>query len=262
MVHVLVVEDEADVAELLSYNLRAAGYGALVASTGREAIELAEAKSPDIILLDLMLPDIPGMQVCRALKSKSATRDIPVVIVSARSDEIDRVVGFEVGADDYVVKPYSTRELLLRVRRSLERHHAKRNDGDVLRSGAIKMEIGSHRVWVAETLVELRVTEFKLLRCLCEKASTVLSRERLRDVVWGAASKVALRTVDAHVKRLRDRLGVGGNQIETVRGVGYRMMDDRAARSLTPTLRRTTVAGNGVGSAASAERNVSHGMSK
>jgi two-component system phosphate regulon response regulator PhoB len=230
MVRVLVVEDEPDVAEVLSYNLRSAGFEAIIAATGREAISLSEANHPEIILLDLMLPDISGMQVCRMLKSNPSTKEIPVVIVSARSDEIDRVVGFEVGADDYVVKPYSTRELLLRIRRSLERHRVDRRDNDVLRSGLIKMELGSHRVWVAEEPVELRVTEFKLLQCLCQHVSRVLTRERLREMVWGGGSTVALRTVDAHVKRLRDRLGAAGNQVETVRGVGYRMTDERTSR--------------------------------
>lgn len=262
MVHVLVVEDESDVAEVLSYNLRAAGYGALVACSGREAIEMAESRSPDIILLDLMLPDIPGMQVCRALKSKSATRDIPVVIVSARGDEIDRVVGFEVGADDYVTKPYSTRELMLRVRRCLERHRGERNHSDVLRSGSIKLEIASHRAWVLETLVDLRVTEFRLLRYLCEQACRVLTRERLRELVWGVGSTVGLRTVDAHVKRLRDRLGVAGNQIETVRGVGYRMMSDLAAPGQKQNSRGSNVIANGAGQPYSAERSVSHGIQK
>ena len=242
MTRVLVVEDEPDVAEVLSYNLQSAGYETRVCATGREGLRLGQEIQPDIILLDLMLPDMPGMQVCRALKSTPATKDIPVVIVSARSDEIDRVVGFEVGADDYIVKPYSMRELLLRLRRSLERHGTARGSDGVLRAGAIRLDINSHRAWVANEEVELRVTEFKLLVSLCENPSRVLTRERLLELVWGAGSSVALRTVDAHVKRLRDRLGPAGAQIETVRGVGYRMTDERLARRAESSAPRVSIA--------------------
>ncbi len=230
MALVLVVEDETDVAEVLSYGLKSAGYDTLTAGTGREAIAMSEAKHPDLILLDLLLPDISALQLSRTLKSGSTTKGIPIVIVSAKCEEIDRVVGFEVGADDYVVKPFSMRELLLRIRRSLERHRAERNRGDVLRNGSIRIDVPSRRVWVGETEVELRVTEFNLLLCFCENPSHVMTRERLRELVWGIGSNVALRTVDAHVKRLRDRLGTAGNQLETVRGVGYRITDERASR--------------------------------
>ena len=228
MARVLVVEDEPDVAEVLNYSLQSAGFETLIAATGREAVLLSDTSHPDIILLDLMLPDMPGIQVCKSLKSSTSTKSIPVIIVSARSDEIDRVVGFEVGADDYVVKPYSMRELLLRMRRSLERRLAPRSGGDLLHSGALKLDINAHRVWVGENQIELRMTEFRLLMCLCEHPAHVLTREHLLEMVWGRGSTVALRTVDAHIKRLRDRLGSAGNQIETVRGVGYRMDDERS----------------------------------
>ena len=230
MTRVLVIEDEPDVAEVLSYGLRSAGFETTVCGTGHEGLRLGQEIQPDIILLDLMLPDMPGIQVCRTLKSTGATKDIPVVIVSARSDEIDRVVGFEIGADDYVVKPYSMRELLLRLRRSLERHGGVQSSDGVFRAGTIRLDINSHRAWVGNEEVELRVTEFKLLVSLCENPSRVLTRERLLELVWGKGSAVALRTVDAHVKRLRDRLGPAGAQIETVRGVGYRMMDEHTVR--------------------------------
>jgi two-component system, OmpR family, phosphate regulon response regulator PhoB len=230
MTRVLVVEDEPDVAEVLDYGLRAAGFETTVCATGHEGLRLGQETQPDIILLDLLLPDMPGMQVCRKLKSMAATKDIPVVIVSACSDEIDRVVGFEVGADDYVVKPYSMRELLLRMRRSLERHSGVQSTNGVFRFGVVRLDINSHRAWVGKEEIELRVTEFKLLVSLCENPSRVLTRERLLELVWGKGSSVALRTVDAHVKRLRDRLGTAGAQIETVRGVGYRMTDELTMR--------------------------------
>jgi two-component system phosphate regulon response regulator PhoB len=244
MARVLVIEDEPDVAELLAYNLQSAGYEAFVCSTGQEGLHLCQETHPDIILLDLMLPDMPGMQVCRTLKSLPATKDIPVVIVSARSEEIDRVVGFEVGADDYVVKPYSVRELLLRLRRSLDRHGEIRKNEGVLRAGLIRLDLNAHRAWVANEEVELRVTEYKLLVALCENPTRVMSRERLLELVWGTGSSVALRTVDAHVKRLRDRLGPGGAHIETVRGVGYRLTDERSLRWAEPTSQPPALTGS------------------
>lgn len=246
MARVLVIEDEPDVAELLEYNLQSAGFETYACGTGQDGLRLAQEVHPDIVLLDLMLPDMPGMQVCRTLKSLPATKDIPVVIVSARSEEIDRVVGFEVGADDYVVKPYSVRELLLRLRRSLERHGENRSNEGVLRVGIIRLDLNSHRAWVANDEVELRVTEYKLLVALCENPTRVMSRERLLELVWGTGSCVALRTVDAHVKRLRDRLGAGGVQIETVRGVGYRLTDERTLHRVEPPVRPPVAAGSDV----------------
>lgn len=247
MTRVLVIEDEPDVAELLEYNLQAAGFQTCVCATGQEGLRMSQEVHPDIVLLDLMLPDMPGMQVCRVLKSLPITKDIPVVIVSARSEEIDRVVGFEVGADDYVVKPYSVRELLLRLRRSLERHAGNRGNEGLLRAGVIRLDLNSHRAWVANEEVDLRVTEYKLLVALCENPSRVMTRERLLELVWGSGSSVALRTVDAHVKRLRDRLGVAGSHIETVRGVGYRLTGEPSLRRTEPTPSSTAIAGGDVG---------------
>jgi len=243
MTRVLVIEDEPDVAEVLEYNLQSAGFETIVCGTGLDGIRMGQEGHPDIVLLDLMLPDMPGMQVCRTLKSLPATKDIPVVIVSARSEEIDRVVGFEVGADDYVVKPYSVRELLLRLRRSLDRHAETRNNEGIIRAGIIRLDLNSHRAWVANDEVELRVTEYKLLVALCENPARVMQRERLLELVWGKGSNVALRTVDAHVKRLRDRLGAGGAQIETVRGVGYRLTDERSLRRVEPPAQTPMAAG-------------------
>ena len=156
-------------------------------------------------------------------------------------------MGFEVGADDYVVKPYSVRELLLRLRRSLDRHGENRSNEGVLRAGIIRLDLNSHQAWVANEEVELRVTEYKLLVALCENPSRVMSRERLLELVWGNGSSVALRTVDAHVKRLRDRLGAGGTQIETVRGVGYRLTDELSLRRVEPASRPPIAAGGDAG---------------
>jgi two-component system, OmpR family, phosphate regulon response regulator PhoB len=247
MARVLVIEDEPDVAELISYNLQSAGFETFVGATGQDGLRLAQDCRPDIVLLDLMLPDMPGMQVCRVLKSTPATRDVPVLIVSARGEEIDRVVGFEVGADDYIPKPFSVRELLLRMRRSLDRRGVSRSPESILRSGVIRLDLNAHRAWVANEEVELRVTEYKLLVTLCENPTRVLSRERLLELVWGKGAAVALRTVDAHVKRLRDRLGAGGAQIETVRGVGYRLTDEHSIRRSEPSLPSPVSAESGIG---------------
>jgi two-component system phosphate regulon response regulator PhoB len=247
MTRVLVIEDEPDVAELLDYNLKSAGFQTCICATGQDGLRMSQQVHPDIVLLDLMLPDMPGMQVCRVLKSMPVTRDVPVVIVSARSEEIDRVVGFEVGADDYIVKPYSVRELLLRMRRSLDRHSGNGSKEGLLRAGFIRLDLNSHRAWVGNEEVELRVTEYKLLIVLCENPSFVMTRERLLELVWGSGSSVALRTVDAHVKRLRDRLGAAGAQIETVRGVGYRLTCEPSVRRTEPELATTAIASGDVG---------------
>jgi two-component system, OmpR family, phosphate regulon response regulator PhoB len=223
MAHVLVIEDERDVADVIEYNLRLDGHVANWAGTAADGLRLAQECKPDVVLLDLMLPDRPGTDVCRMLKESPLTRQIPIIMVSARSDEIDRVVGFELGADDYVTKPFSVRELLLRVRRSLQRHGEPQlpekpaNDG-----GMIEIDPEAHRVWVEKQEVELSLLEYRLLEALMQHRGRVMTREMLLATVWGHDRSVSLRTIDAHVKRLRDRLGTAGICVETVRGVGYR----------------------------------------
>ena len=224
MKKLLIVEDERDLAELLAYNLEKEGYQALVSGTGIEGLEMARRELPDLILLDLMLPGMMGTEVCSSLRHSEKTRGIPVLMLTARGDEIDRVVGFEMGADDYIVKPFSMRELMLRIRAILRRSGS---DGVAterqLNAGPIIIDCGSHRVTVSGVEIELTSTEFKLLLYLAEHRGRVMQREQLLQDVWGYNFVGDTRTVDTHVTRLRNKLGDAGEMIKTVRGFGYKL---------------------------------------
>ncbi|HSO00119.1 MAG TPA: response regulator [Candidatus Nanopelagicales bacterium] len=223
MQRILVIEDEPALLKVLDYNLRQAGYEVLTAGRGEEGIRLAHEGRPDLVLLDLMLPDVSGTEVCRALQRGESTQAIPVMIVSARGDEVDRIVGFELGAVDYVVKPFSVRELLLRIQAVLRRaRSAPAAVARILEFGCLRIDEDAHRVWVDRAEVELTLLEFKLLLALYENRDRVQTRGALLDGVWGVDVGVTTRTVDTHVKRLRDKLGRAGDYIETVRGIGYR----------------------------------------
>ncbi len=217
-----MIDDELDLREVLRYNLGAAGHDVSLAATGTEGLAMARAEMPDVVLLDLMLPDLPGLEVCKALKRDATTTHIPIVMVTAKGEEIDRVVGFELGADDYVTKPFSIRELLLRVQAIVRRHSSERAASPVLRFGALKIDRDAHRAWVNEEPVDLTALEFKLLLLLCDRRDRVQPRAVLLRDVWQIDGDVATRTVDTHVKRLREKLGETARCIETVRGVGYR----------------------------------------
>jgi two-component system, OmpR family, phosphate regulon response regulator PhoB len=222
MARILIVEDEKDLQEVLAYNLRQAGHTPVLAADGREALAAVESQVPDLVLLDLMLPDMSGTDVCRTLKNDPNTRDIPVVMVTAKGEEIDRVVGFELGADDYVVKPYSVRELILRLGAILRRR-APTADGAALTSfGRLRIDRDGHRVWVDGQEVALTALELRLLCTLYDRRGRVQSRAVLLDEVWRMSGEVNTRTVDTHVKRLRVKLQGAGSYLETVRGVGYR----------------------------------------
>ena len=239
MARILVVEDEKDLQEVLAYNLRQAGHTAVVVGTGREALAAIPEQRPDLVLLDLMLPDVSGIEICRKLKGDPATRDLPIVMVTAKGDEVDRVVGFELGADDYVVKPYSLRELLLRVDAVLRRTSPAAGpvgSRGVLLFGKLRVDRDAHRVWVDEEEITLTALELRLLSTLLERRGRVQSRPALLDDVWGMSGEVTTRTVDTHVKRLREKLGGAGPYIETVRGVGYRFTpaSDHSAAVGTP----------------------------
>lgn len=233
---ILIVDDEDDLLELMAFNLESNGFEVITAKTGAEALQLARTVKPDLILLDLMLPDIQGTEVCRALKADDETQLIPVIMVTARGEEIDRVVGFELGADDYVVKPFSPRELVLRVKAMLKRIQiSNRQSGtsqQVLRFGEVEVDPSRHRVMVGDVEVQLTALEFRLLTTFILRRGRVQSRQRLLDDVWGIEVEVTTRTVDTHVKRLREKLLGAGRHIETIRGVGYRFKehtDDGAA---------------------------------
>jgi two-component system phosphate regulon response regulator PhoB len=222
MARILIVEDEEDLQEVLSYNLRQAGHEPAVAGLGQEALERVAREPPELVLLDLMLPDISGTEVCRTLKSDPSTRNIPVIMLTAKGEEIDRVVGFELGADDYVVKPYSMRELTLRVQAILRRRAAPTESGGLTSFGILRIDREGHRVWVDGGEVALTALELRLLCTLYDRRGRVQSRAVLLDEVWRMSSDVNTRTVDTHVKRLREKLGTAGAYLETVRGVGYR----------------------------------------
>jgi len=229
MTRVLVIEDEKDIQQVLAYNLRKAGYEVHATTRGLEGLRLAREKRPDLVLLDLMLPDIDGTEVCRMLREDDATKEIAVLILTARGEEIDRVVGFEIGADDYVVKPFSVRELLLRIRAVLRRGPPETDKGDEgdeseVEFGVLRISASAHRVWVEGKEAQLTPLEFRLLLTLHRRRDRVQSREKLLDDVWGIEADITTRTVDTHVKRLREKIGFAGGYIETVRGVGYRFV--------------------------------------
>lgn len=224
---ILVADDEEDVLRLVSSNLRNAGYEVVTAADGGEALRRARAEMPDLIVLDLMLPGLSGLEVCKALKSDPQTASIPIVMLTAKAEEIDRVVGLELGADDYVTKPFSPREFVLRVKSILRRAGATAApaEGALLRIGKITLDRERCEAQVSGKTLELTATEFKLLMLLMERRGRVQSRDRLLNDVWGYESVIDTRTVDTHVRRLREKLGPGASCLETVRGFGYRMTD-------------------------------------
>ncbi len=223
MARVLVIEDEADLREVLDYNLSKEGHRVHLVSTGSEGMKLARELHPDLILLDLMLPDMSGTTVCKAIKKDHAMRDVRVIMVTAKGEEIDRVVGFELGADDYVVKPFSVRELLLRVGAVLRRKDVP--PSDLVDFGELRIDPAAHRVWVGGGEIALTSLEFKLLLTLYERKNRVQTRSVLLNDIWGIEADITTRTVDTHVKRLREKLKGVGRYIETVRGVGYRFTE-------------------------------------
>jgi two-component system phosphate regulon response regulator PhoB len=225
MAHVLIVDDERDLAELIDFNLRAAGFTTRVASTGDAALLAAREQRPDVVLLDVMLPDMPGTEVCRQLRAGAQTRDVLVVMLTAKAEEADRVRGFEVGADDYVTKPFSVRELVLRLKAILRRVGPVRDGAAPLTLGPLKLDVGAHRFYVDGKEVPLTTLEFRLLEHLMTRLGRVQTREQLLEDVWGLTSALETRTIDTHVMRLRDKLGPARAMLETVRGVGYRIVE-------------------------------------
>ena len=222
--HILLVEDEPDLLQTLSFNFESEGYKVSKALNGEEAMKLLEKNdSIALVILDLMLPDMSGLDICRHIRATNNLKDILVIMVTAKGEEVDRVVGFEVGADDYVVKPYSVRELLLRVGGMLKRSSKdnQSNDKDLVEFEDLKIDNNKHKVYLSDEKISLTSKEFKLLKHLLLKADKVQSRDNLLEKVWGYNNDVTTRTVDTHIKRLRSKIGKYGDKIETIRGEGY-----------------------------------------
>jgi two-component system phosphate regulon response regulator PhoB len=220
---ILIVEDEEDILDVVAYHLEQAGFKTVKAKAGDEALEIIEQTPPDLIVLDIMLPGMTGTEVCKTLKQQEETRYIPIVMLTAKGEEIDRVVGFELGADDYVTKPFSPRELVLRIKAILKRVHGSEESHDILKMAGLSIDKPKHQVLLDGKPVHLTATEFNLLLTLVERKGRVQTREMLLEAVWGYEYVGFTRTVDTHVRRLRAKLGSWGEHLETVRGVGYRI---------------------------------------
>jgi DNA-binding response OmpR family regulator len=223
---ILIIEDERDVVDLLALHLRKSGkFAVSTANDGASGLDKARNERPAFIILDLMLPKMPGLEVCKVLKTDPATRHIPIMMLTAKAEEIDRIVGLEFGADDYVTKPFSPREVILRVKAILRRGEARQDD-ERLTAGAITIDPARHNVSVEGKRVNLTSIEFKLLCTLIQRRGRVQARDRLLNDVWGYESVIDTRTVDTHVRRLREKLGKAGTAVETVRGFGYRLREN------------------------------------
>jgi two-component system phosphate regulon response regulator PhoB len=221
MERILIVDDDPDIQKLVSYNLSQAGFQVSTAATGLAALDAVQAELPDLIILDLMMPDLDGLEVCRKLRQQEKSRRIPIIMLTARTQEVDRVVGFELGADDYVMKPFSPRELVLRVKSIFRRMGEEPND--VLQVGKIQLLPLRRQLLIANRPVGLTAKEFDLLEELMRAGGNVLSREMLMNKVWGYHTEATSRTLDTHVRRLREKLGEEAVHLETVHKVGYRM---------------------------------------
>src|SRR6266513_5351936 len=222
---ILIIEDERDVLDLLTFNLRKAGYTLATATDGAAGLQKARSEKPAFVILDLMLPRMPGLEICKILKSDPATRQIPILMLTAKAEEIDRIVGLEFGADDYVTKPFSPREVVLRIRAIMRRGETKQDD-ERLTAGPITVDPARYEVSVSGKRITLTSLEFKLLRTLIQRRGRVQARDRLLNDVWGYESVIDTRTVDTHVRRLRKKLGKAADVIESVRGFGYRLREN------------------------------------
>ncbi len=226
---VLVAEDEEDVLLLVAQSLQQAGFAVLKAADGQNALRQARQQAPALVVLDLMLPVMTGLEVCRELKQDPATRHIPIIMLTAKAEEVDRIVGLELGADDYITKPFSPRELVLRTKSVIRRSVPQAEAEDILKHGGIEVDRTRHRVVVNGVPVEFTATEFNLLALLLERRGRVQSRNTLLNDVWGYENSIDTRTVDTHIRRVREKLGDAADCIETIRGFGYRVVDAGSA---------------------------------
>jgi DNA-binding response OmpR family regulator len=219
---ILIIEDDKNISNLIKYNLEKSGYECLAAVSGEEAFKMLDRWMADLIILDVMLPGMDGFEVCRHIRQEERSQEIPVIMLTAKGEEVDRVVGLELGADDYMVKPFSPRELVLRIKAILRRGNAQEADKEVLTVGMLSVDIPRHKVLVGNEDVELTPMEFKLLVTLMQRQGRVQTRDSLLSDVWGLGADIYTRTVDTHIKRIRQKLKGAAKFIETVPGVGYR----------------------------------------
>jgi two-component system, OmpR family, phosphate regulon response regulator PhoB len=224
---VLVVDDDSDIRSLVQYNLEKEGLHVTAVSNGKDALQLAHSQPFQAVILDLMLPEVDGLEVCRQIKRDPALSDIPVIMLTAKGEEVDRVVGFELGADDYITKPFSPRELVLRVKAILKRATPREEPARRIALGDLLIDLDRHQVWVGKREISLTFIEFGLLSTLAGRQGRVQTREQLLSDVWNYEPDIDSRTVDTHVKRLRSKLGKWGEAIETVRGLGYRFREEK-----------------------------------
>ncbi len=227
---VLIIEDEPDIRKTIDYNLTKESFTVVQAGSIEEGEKALASNQIDVIILDLMLPDGSGLTLCRDIKSDDKTKHIPIIILTAKTEEVDRVVGFELGADDYVTKPFSVRELILRVKAILKRGPTSNNNSedDEYSFGELTLNFEAHQAYINGNEISLTALEFRLLKHLIDRKGRVQTRDQLLEDVWGYSSDVTTRTVDTHIKRLREKLGSVGNHIQTIRGVGYRFSRDSA----------------------------------
>lgn len=220
------MDDEPDALELIKFNMKESGYQVLTAPDGRKALEVIRNERPDLVVLDLMLPEVDGLEVCKIIRRNEETSDLPVIMLTAKAAEIDRVLGLELGADDYITKPFSPRELSLRIKNLLKRKSGVEEVKETMRYGPLLVDIPRHAVHVNDSRIELTATEFNLLTVLMQRRGRVQTRERLLQDVWDYDALVDTRTVDTHIRRLREKLGEASKYLDTVRGVGYRFSDE------------------------------------
>ena len=225
-VKILIVEDDKHIFKLIQYNLTKAGFDSIVTVTGEDALETLERDQVDLILLDIMLPKMDGFEFCKEVKKDSKFSQIPIIMLTAKGEEVDKVLGFELGADDYIVKPFSVRELILRIKAILKRGKEKEVGKDVMEVENIKLDVKRHEVTASGKELKLTLMEFKLLKVLMSRKGRVQSRDRLLEDVWDMAADVTTRTIDTHIKHLRKKLGKSGKLIETIRGLGYKIKDE------------------------------------
>ncbi|MFO1488449.1 MAG: response regulator transcription factor [Verrucomicrobiota bacterium] len=223
---ILVVDDEPEAVELVEFNLKQAGYDVICAVDGADALLKARTRNPSLVVLDWMLPEMTGLEVCKALRREAGTATLPIIMLTAKAAEIDRVLGLELGADDYLTKPFSPRELVLRIKKLLGRGTPTAEAKDTFRFGELLIDVPRHQVVCRGKSIDLTATEFKLLTLLAQRRGRVQSREQLLRDVWEYNNLVDTRTVDTHMRRLREKLGAASKHLDTVRGVGYRFVEE------------------------------------